>query len=808
MAITERTTRLKERCRFKHVAGGEYVDPAVRAGIERARLVTESHKQNAGKPIPIVRAKGLENVLKNMTIHIQEDELIVGANTEHPDYFPMYPELSYFATVDMVESPYCDHKEEMREIAEYWRPYGLQAKGEQYFTQEELDIAYSATIVQPPMFVTAFSSIMPNYETILEDGFEKRIATIEATIEKANSEMRKTPWIAKDKLKYLKMLDQWKAMLIAQKAVVAWIQRYARLAKIMAENFETDEKRKEELLEIADICRHLSAKPPIGLRDAIQLKWFTYLICHSIERYASGYGQKEDKMMWPFYKTSVIDKSAQPMTHEDAVELFGCERLKVSEHGSTKGRQLREFFAGANDLFILTLGGLNADGSDGCNDCTDAILEATAKLKTTEPSVAFRWNKNGRVETKRKVFDCLKTGLGFPSIKNDEVGIEQLMNNFNVPEDKANEWALVLCMSPGITGRRGTQKSRTEGGEDIYPGKLLELALSKGYDNFFTDMQIGPKTDDPRKFTSMEDVWEAFRQQTRFSIDLALRAKDVSRVLEAEFLCCPFISSLDDGCVEKGRDASDLAEVPNPWHNMNTGNICCIDSLAAMQKMIFEDKKYTMDQLMDALEANWEGHEEMRLDFWNAPKFGNDDNYVDTVGQQYYDMMADEFQRIRTYSGTFPMPLAQSVAGYIVNGPKTGALPNGRHGGESLDDGGISPYIGCDTQGPTAVLKSVAKINNKRYKGMLLNQRLDPSIMNSEAGFDLWHAYMKTWHSLGIDHVQFNVVSTEELEEAQKEPEKYTDTIVRVAGYSAKFIDLARYSQDTIIARTEQDISQ
>jgi benzylsuccinate synthase len=808
MPITARTQRLKDRCRFKHVAGGEYVDPEVRAGVERARLVTASHKANVGQPIPIVRAKGLENVLKNMAIHIQEDELIVGANTEHPDYFPMYPELSYYATIDMVESPYCEHKEEMREIAEYWRPYGLQAKGEKYFTPEELNIAYSATIVQPPMFVTAFSSLMPNYESILEDGLEKRIAMIEAKIESANAELRKSPWIAKDKLGYLKQLDQWQAMLIADKAVIGWAQRYARLAKIIAENFESDEKRKDELLEISDICRQVPAKPPRGLRDAMQAKWFTYLVCHSIERYASGYGQKEDKLLWPFYKTSVIDKTAQPMTRDEAQEIFECERLKVSEHGSTKGRQLREFFAGANDLFILTLGGLNADGSDGCNDCTDAILDAAASMKTTEPSIAFRWNKIGRVKTKEKVFNCVKLGMGFPSIKNDEVGIDQLKHYFNVPEEQANEWALVLCMSPGITGRRGTQKSRTEGGEDIYPGKLLELALSDGFDKFFTDMQLGPQTGDARKFTSMDEVWEAYRQQIRFSIDLALRAKDISRVLEAEFLCCPFISSMDDGCVELGRDACDLAEVPNPWHNMNTGSTCCIDSLAAMKKLIFEDKKYTMSQLVDALEANWEGFEEMRLDFWNAPKFGNDDDYADTIGRAYYDLMADEFQRIRTYSGTYPLPLAQSVAGYIVNGPKTGALPNGRHGGEALDDGGISPYMGCDTHGPTAVLKSVAKMNNKRYKGMLLNQRLAPEVMNSEAGFELWHSYMKTWHDLGIDHVQFNVVSTDEMRAAQKEPEKHTDTIVRVAGYSAKFVDLARFSQDTIIARTEQDISR
>ena len=658
------------------------------------------------------------------------------------------------------------------------------------------------------MFVTAFSSIMPNYESILEDGLEKRIEAVEAKIEEANAQLRESPWVAKDNLPLLNKIDKWRAMVMADKAVMAWAQRYSRLAKIIAENFEDDDRRCDELMEISDICRQVPAKPPRGLRDAMQCKWFTYLICHSIERYASGYGQKEDKILWPYYKMSVIEGSGQPMTREEAQELFECERLKVSEHGSTKGRQLREFFAGANDLFILTIGGLNADGSDGCNDCTDAILDAAASMKTTEPSIGFRWNAKGRTQTKRKVFECIRKGMGFPSIKHDENGINQLMNYFNVPEEKANEWALVLCMSPGITGRRGTQKSRTEGGEDIYPGKLLELALADGYDHFFTDMQLGPKTGDASRFESIDDLWEAFQLQTRYSIDLALRAKDISRTLEATYLPCPFISSLDDGCVEKGMNDTEIAEVPNPWHNMNTGSTCVIDSFAAIQKLVFDEKKYTMEQLVKALQANWEGCEEMRQDFWNAPKFGNDDDYADEWGKRYYNLMADEFSRVRTYSGTYPLPLAQSVAGYIVNGPKTGALPNGRHGGEALDDGGISPYMGCDVKGPTAVLKSVAKAPHKRFKGMLLNQRMAPAMMNAEGGFELWHAYMKTWHELGCDHVQFNVVSTDELRAAQKEPEKNTDTIVRVAGYSAKFIDLAAFSQETIIARTEHELER
>lgn len=807
MPITERTKRLKDGCRYKHVVGGEYVDPGVRAGIERPRYATEAHKKHVGEPVSIVRARMLENVLNKMTIHIQEDELIVGFNAEHPDYFPLYPELSYFATVDMVESPYCDHKDEMRDIAEYWHPYTIQSKGASYFTEEELDIHYSATIVQPPMFVSAFSSIIPNYETVLEDGLEKRIQTIAAKIEEANREMRKSPWNAGDKLQYLDKIDKWRAMVIADKAVLAWAQRYSRLAKIVAENFEQDDQRKEELLEISDICRNVPAKPPRGLRDAMQSKWFTYLICHSIERYASGYGQKEDKLMYPYYKMSVIDQTGQPMTRDEAQELFECERLKVCEHGSTKGRQLREFFAGSNDLFILTLGGLNADGSDGCNDCTDVILDAAASMKTTEPSIAFRWNEIGREQTKKKVFDCIKMGMGFPSIKHDENNIEQLKTYFNVPEEKANEWALVLCMSPGITGRRGTQKSRTEGGEDIYPAKLLELALFDGYDHFFTGMQLGPKTGDASTFESIEDVWNALQLQARNALDMALRAKDISRVMESRYLPCPFIGSLDDGCVEKGMNDTEIAEVPNPWHNLCSGSINVIDSMAALQKYVFDEKKYTMAQLIEALRNNWEGYEEMRLDMWGAPKFGNDEAFVDAMADRYYNMMADEFSRLRTYSGAYPLPLAQSVASYIVNGPKTAALPNGRHGGEALDDGGISPYMGCDKKGPTAVLKSASRAPHKRMKGVLLNQRLSPSLMNSRNGFAAWHTYMKTWHKLGLDHVQFNCVSTEELKGAQAEPEKYTDTIVRVAGYSAKFIDLATYSQDTIIARTEHELA-
>jgi len=806
MPITERTARLKARCRWKLVSGGEYVDPELRVGIERARYLTESYKQTVGEPEVIRRAKGLANVLSKFTIHIQEDELIVGYNAEDPRYIPMYPELSYLATLDLLESGYCVEEDEAREIIEWWEPYSLQKKCEPFFNEQERDVMYSSTTIEPPLFLSAFSNMVPNYESVMQDGLNGRIQMIEKQLNEAEEKLREIPWDARERLPLIDKINTWKAMLIVCKAVVAWARRYSRLARIMAEHFETDPKRKEELLEISDICWRVPAEPARGLKDAMQSKWFIYLVCQALETYSSGFAHKEDTLLWPYYKTSVIDKTFQPMTREEAQELVECERLKISEHGRPTSRVIREMLPGANDLFILTIGGTNSDGSDACTDMTDVILDAAESIRTTEPSIAFRWNPKGRLETKRRVFNCIKSGLGYPSIKHDEINTNQLINKFGVPEELARNWALVLCMSPGVTGRRGTQKTRAEGGSEVRCIKCLELALSDGFDYSLTKKQIGPHTGDPTKFQSFEEVWEALRKQLTYAINLGIRAKDIARLMMSRYMQCPFLSAIDDGCVEKGVDAIELVEYPNPWHN-TIGNITTVNSLAALKKLVFDEKKYTMEEVIKALRANWEGYEEMRLDFWNAPKFGNDDDYVDEIARRYYDLTAEVWGQVKAYSGVAPMPLGQSVATYAHMGPRTGATPDGRKQGEVIDDGGISPYMGTDKKGPTAVLRSVSKIDASKHKGNLLNQRLSPAVLRSEKGFDIWLAYMDTWYDLKCDHVQFNVVSNEELRAAQQEPEKYQDLIVRVAGYSARFVNLTKYSQDSIIARTEHELA-
>jgi len=806
---TERTARLKTRCRWKHSAAGEFVDEDIRVGIERMRYLTESYKKTYGMPEVIRRALALENILKKMTIFIQEDELIVGDHGETPNYIPLYPELGYYPTLDMVDSEYMpeEYQEEAMELMEYWKPLSLQGKAEPYFSPEELSIAYSSIIIQPPAFILCFSNMMPPYQSALEDGLLGRIQQCEEQINKALEEMHdyNSAWDAEKKLPLMDRIDLWRAMIIADKAVIAWARRYSRLAKIMAEHFETDPGRKEGLLQIADICWRVPAEPSKGFWDSMQAKWLVYVVAQSLERFSSGFAHKEDRLHWPYYKASVIDKTFQPMTRAQAQELVECERIKISERGTVKGRQARLGLPGTNDLHILTVGGLNENNEDDCNEFTEVILDAANAIRTPEPSIGFRWHPKCNLRAKERVFKCIASGLGFPSIKHEELNYQQLIEVFKASHAAARSWALVLCMSPGVSGRRATQKTRSEGGFDIYTAKCLELALGDGYDYSVLNKQVGPHTGDSAKFKTLDEVYEAFKKQIIYAVYLQIKYKDVTRLIEIRYLESPFVSSLDDACVEKGIGGMALKDQPNPWINFMF-LIDVADSLAAMKKLIFEEKKYTMDDLLKALRANWEGYEAMRRDFLAAPRWGNDDPYVDEVATRVYNDFHEIVTRHKLYSGAPPLPLGQTVSMFAALAPLTGALPTGRKHGEALADGGISPYTGMDKKGPTAVLKSISKVDARKFKGLQLNQRLSHSLMNSDKGFEIWLAYMNTWYDLNIDHVQFNVVRTEDMRAAQKEPEKYEDLIVRIAGYSARFVNLPKLGQDAIIARTEQQV--
>ncbi|OIN96540.1 MAG: benzylsuccinate synthase subunit alpha [Deltaproteobacteria bacterium CG1_02_45_11] len=783
-------------------------------GIERGRLLTESYKATRGEPEIIRRAKALDHILKNYPIFINDGEFVVGDAAETPDTLCIYPEMGFFPTIDIVEDPDLmddDIRDEAREIAEWWKPLGLQDKCMAYYDQHEIDIATPWTIVDVPPFIANYMSVVPPYMSVFEDGLSGRIRWCEENINKAFEKLRAYPWNGEENLPLLDKIDVWRAMIIADKGVIKWARRYSRLAKIIAENFDLSdsvmgaEHRKNELLEMSDICRRVPAEPATGFKDAMQSKWFVYVICHSLERYSSGYAHLEDRLMWPYYKASVIDRSFQPMTREEAIELVECERLKVCERGVAKGRAHREGQPGANDLHIITLGGLDKNGKDATNDLTNVILEASLKIKTPEPSLAFRYSPKINEKTRRLVFENIAQGFGFPSIKHEEKNTRQMIEYYKVPPDEAADWALVLCMAPGVNKRRGLQKTRTEGGGLIWIDKCCELAFHDGFDYSFAKIQTGPRTGDATKFKNFEELFEAFAKQVEFATALHYRNRDVTRRAERQYCEAPFVASLDDACVEQGVGAFSEKNYPNPWSN-TPGEQAAADSLAAVKKLVFDEKKYTMEEVVKALRANFEGYEEMRRDMLAAPKWGNDDPYVDELGRQIFTMVADKLLQQTTYSGMHPLGNPQTVSTFATRAPRIGALPFGKKHGEVLHDGGSSPYVGMDKKGPTAVLKSVSRIPHDRYKGVQFNQRLPVSLMRSDKGFEIWTSYMKAWHDLNIDHVQFNVVETKDMLEAQKEPEKWEPLIVRIAGYSARFVSLPKNAQDAIISRTEQQI--
>lgn len=330
---------------------------------------------------------------------------------------------------------------------------------------------------------------------------------------------------------------------------------------------------------------------------------------------------------------------------------------------------------------------------------------------------------------------------------------------------------------------------------------ITSLIMNNGVDPI-SGLRMGPETN-PTKWKSMEDAYEAYRKQAEIGVHMGQRMRNVAYEIEAEYLLQPFLSCCFEPFVEKGVDVMEHDELPVPWFNIN-GMVDAGDSLAAIKKLVFDDKKYTMQQMVDALKANWEGYEQLKQDCLNAPKWGNDDDYADECTKRVYDIIVAEGLKVQDRWGVSPRPLPQSVTQFRQVGKITGATPNGRTDHDVLCDGGVSPRYGADKKGPTAVLNSCAKLDNTKARGILLNQRLSPSILQGEKGWQLFRAYMKTWHDLMLQHVQINVVDGATLKAAQSEPDKFPDLVVRVAGYSAYFTSLDKQTQDSIVSRTEQ----
>jgi formate C-acetyltransferase/benzylsuccinate synthase len=804
---SKRLDYLRKAVWKKGAIGGLY-SPGIKVDMEAPVIGTETFFTNENDPIVIRAAKGMANVLDDITIFITDHAQLVGYVGTAPHTIVWGPHIAGFYSEEIynepgiIPEPEEENLKKIAEMIEKWRGKTLVDRYARLLDPEDGVKFLSGAIGWGlPLSITGYNG--KDYEYIMtgKRGFEDIIEEIDRRIEDAETKTTGRP--GPDILPLYDRIANWEGMKMILQAAIRYAKRYARLARIIAENFESDQKRKEELLRIAETCERVPAKPQRNLQESFQYDHFLQVL----ERFESGGGAwpcRPDYYHGPWYDKDVnIDKR---LTKEEALDLIGEFMIRAYEVGAFFPRWAREGLQGITGTWVWTIGGVKPDGTDACNDLTMAFLRAARLIRVANPTFAFRWHPKVKDEVMRECFECIRQGLGYPSMRNDPILIANAMNWHGHPIEEARTWVHQACMSPCPTTKHGFQPMRMASAT-ANMAKVVEYALFNGFDRV-VNMQMGPKTGDARKFKSFDELFSAWVKQLEWLMDILTRSVNLGRYKSPELCPRPFLSCISERSIESGLDAaSPEGERGNAWITAFTW-VENVDSLAAVKKLVFDEEKYSMDQLMDALEANWEGYEEMRLDFVrNAPKWGNDDEYVDQIMVKCLHEAARHSREIKCPSGNNWPILPENVSGNIHYANIVGALPNGRRLGDALYDGGISPGPGLDKKGPTAVLRSCGKIDHiNDGRAFLLNQRLSPTQLSGEKGYHLWKAYMRTWADLGVDHVQFNMVDDATLRAAQKDPEKYQEVIVRVAGYSAHFVDISRKTQDNIIQRTVQGI--
>jgi len=808
--MTERTQELKatmvrkdmqtkkekgKRHEMRWGAGGK----SVRICLERARLLTESYKKTEGEPSIIRRAKGLKNILDNMTIFIRGRELIVGNFASDPASLPVMPELATEWLVDRVKNEWNDlldeegHRE-FDQIVDYWRPRCIDAAVKDvlpdylrpWILYRDNEGVVSADEYQVDR---AFPAL--NYERILTLGFEGI---------KSRAEERLSLLMSGEGMESLHFAD-WlgqthflKAAIICCEAAIHFGRRFAETAREMG-NAEKDSERKRELFEIADTCEQVPRRPATHFHQALQCFWFVYLIAYLIETTRHGIGVRLDQILYPYYEKDV---SEGRISREKAQELMECLFIKVEETGQVVNRSFHATGSGTTLYQTFTIGGVDRYGNDVSNEISHIIIDAAVAMQTCQTNIALRYHPKINHSLILKAIDLMKTGIGYPDLFNDTVIIPTIMQR-GAPLEVARTYTIPSCVQITLPGKN--TQNRIVNGCFLSLGKCLELALNQGK-SMNNDRQTGFPTPDPLSFTSIDDVMDAYLRQVNFAVDKVVKINNLAQQIYSQQGQLPFTSVLLDDCIEKGKDCTEWTEYSYS-HIIAPGYVNVADSLVAMKKLVFEEKSLTMNELLTALRNNFEGYAELHQKLLNAPKFGNDDDYADRVMRDVVHRTQKEVNKFKNLWGC-PWTLDGSTAGgYYAAGVATWALPDGKREGrmEAYADGTISPAAGRDKKGPTAVIKSMGKIDPP--VSQTGNQKFMPQFLEG-SNKEKFASYLKTWADLGGWHIQFNTVDRETLVRAQKYPEQYANLVIRVAGYSAHFVDIPRGLQDDIIARTVQ----
>jgi len=769
----------------------------VKACIERSRYITESYKQTDGKPEIIRRAKAFENFLRKMMIYVDPWQLIVGNETSAQYKIPIYVEFSCKWIYDRLDNVYKnlfendEEREELRKILEYWMPRTIEARVWRVLPDDVKDyVRFSDNNFMEVIFTMGKGRCFLDWDYLFKLGLKGVIARAEEKLKKLKENLKEDP------RKHIEKINFYEAGIIACKALIEWALRYAELAEKLAQQ-EDNEQRREELIKIAEVCRWVPENPPRTFHEALQFFHFVHL-AERLELMSHSAGYRFDQIMYPYYKQDV-EKGI--LTKDKALELIECLWFKIQDIGELSVPSVAGVQVGAIGWQNLMLGGVKRDGSDATNDLSYLMIDATYETRTLEPAIVLRYHDNIPKDLVYKAIDLIATGHGMPSLFNDNVIIPYLQEVEGLSLEEARDYIIPSCVRWGLAGKPMHMIVPNIGFFCML--KCLEFALNEGKD-MYTGKQLGYPTPDPCTFKSIEDVKEAFLKNIKLVADKLEKIWNIATAIYTEYAPRPFGSILLEDCLEKGKEA-----MKNMYKERITmlvaGCTNVADSLAVIKKLVFDDKVITMDESLKALRNNWEGYEWLRQKAINdVPKFGNDDPYVDELMRWVHEETNKIFRQHKgIYGGAYTLE-SSIAAGYYAAALKTWATPDGRKAGEPVADATVSPMAGRDKKGPTAVLKSVSNLNPLRTGwNHLLNQRFLPQYVTGEYK-EVFANYLKTWSKLPIWHIQFNVVSNEVLRDAQKNPEKYQNLVVRVAGYSARFIDLPKEVQEDIIRRVEQ----
>jgi pyruvate formate-lyase/glycerol dehydratase family glycyl radical enzyme len=625
-----------------------------------------------------------------------------------------------------------------------------------------------------------FYNIVEDYEKVLKGG-------LIGIIDEAERELRGLRFLVPGSVEKGHFLN---ALIISLRAVIHFARRFSALAGNMASE-ESDLGRKRELERIAEICKRVPGEPAQDFREAIQSFWFCYLmVCPSP---TAGIGRM-DQFLYPFYQKDLVEGL---ITDEEVLEYLQCLRIKDMEINRISGMANRQKNAGMAKWHNCTIGGQKTDGSDASNELSYLILEAARRCPTPHHTITLRVHEFTPEALMLKAVELVKTGIGMPAFVGDKSYIGYFVHH-GVPLEDARNYALAGCIDAALPG-----KSCMMAVAMFIVPMVLEITLNNG---IFpkTGEQLGPRTGDPNTFTSFDELMSAFKEQFAYFLGFNAEYNNIWVQAHMDGFPDPFRTALMDDPVRVGKNLANRAYLFDNLCVLNmVGMINVIDSLTAIKKRIFDEKRWTMQELRAALAANWDGHEDIRKACLEAPKYGNNSDYADNVAVEVYRNLAETSVTFGTILGGTQKPSGISISTQGPGGAQTGATPDGRYAGEYLADGALSPVQGMDTNGPTAVIKSAAKIDQTPLQATLLNMKFHPSALAGEEDEKKLAILIKTYFQLGGKHVQFNVVDRNTLIEATRKPEKHKDLIVRVAGYSAYFVKLTPAIQTEIIARSE-----